>query len=138
MIYCHLSHQDVATDIAEKILKEAIDFAQAKERVEKEHARKAHSELEKALSEESKLAGFVSEAHHDAEDADQIIHTFEDMEIGEDLEKRREMAVSDISHHLEDYVANAWKRPKLMNCVQEKRKTMPNTILRSCSSKKMI
>jgi hypothetical protein len=34
------------------------------------------------------------------------------MEIGEDLEKRRELVVSDISHHIEEYVAKRLEKAK--------------------------
>ena len=82
----------------------AIEFAHTKEIVEEEHANAAHEALKNAISQEEKLEAMAKEAHHDADDADQILGNYDKGQFLEDKEKRREMAVADISHHVEDYV----------------------------------
>ena len=93
-----------AYELAEEMLETAIEFAHTKEIIEEEHAISAHEALKKALSQEQALGEFAKEAHHDAEDADQILNNYETAHLLEDVEERREMAVADISHHVEDYV----------------------------------
>ena len=86
------------------MIKTAIEFVQTKEEIEKERASSAHEKLEDVLRHEQKLEADAKEAHHDAVFADEVIETYESGEFGEDRELRREEAVADISHHVEDYV----------------------------------
>ena len=86
------------------MLETAIEFAHTKELIEEEHVHSAHDKLKNALSVEDALEANQREAHHDAEDADGILNTYDRAKWPEDREKRREMAVADISHHVEDYI----------------------------------
>lgn len=116
---CHLSHihpstvlssfQTAAYELAKEMLELAIDAVQTQEVVELDHAAAAHQALEEAVNEEKALENAAKELHHDAEDADAILDTYESQNILEDLEERREMAISDIAHHVENYVETRLK-----------------------------
>jgi len=96
--------QTAAYELVKEMLELAIDAVQTAQVVELDHASTAHHVLEEAVSEEKVLESVAKEMHHDAEDADAILETYERQHILEDLEERREMAISDIAHHIENYV----------------------------------
>jgi len=89
-----------------------MDQVQTQEEVEMEHASAAYSAVEQALKKERKLETLLKEVHHDAEDADGILDNYASAEIGEDLEKRREESVSELSHSLEEKIQSKWKAAK--------------------------
>jgi hypothetical protein len=74
-----------------------------KEEVEDEHVASVQDALRRVLKIEDVWGGVANLAHHDAEDADGILHTYATELFGEDREKRRELAVTDLAHHMEDY-----------------------------------
>jgi hypothetical protein len=86
------------------MLELALAAVRTAESDEMDHARKAHRRLEKAAQLEHSLEKAEREIHHEAVDADSIIETYEKENILEDREKRREIAVSEIAHHVENYV----------------------------------
>ena len=88
------------------MLETAIDYVHTREEVEEEHASEAHRALEKAAEREKALEAAAKEVHHDAEDADDILETYERGMYPEDREERREMAVADVAHNVENYVAS--------------------------------
>ena len=98
--------------MAEKFIEKAIEFTKVQEEIEEEHVEAAHKEYEKVLREEDALKNIFDEAAHDAEDADQILEWQNKMEIGEDAERRREIAVSEVSHSVENYVESRFLRAK--------------------------
>ena len=86
--------------MTEEILETALDFVQTKEQAEGERIDQAHALLESALRQEGILEDAVDEAHNDALDAhEEMLKRVS----SEDKEMRREMAVIDISHGVEDY-----------------------------------
>lgn len=91
-------------DFTEGMLKMAADYVHTKEEVEKEHIAQAHDKVERAVDKEKHLEELYREVHHDADDADGILFNYDLAEAGEDTEKRREEAVSDISHTLESAI----------------------------------
>lgn len=94
------------------MLEKAVEYARTKEEVEAEHVAAAHDALKKAIKEEEALEAMASELDHDAFDADSILDTYEKDHLTEDREMRRELAVSDISHHVEDYVETRIREAK--------------------------
>ena len=100
------SHPDEASamNLVEEMLEKAIEFARTKEQVEEEHIAAAHKQLTIALQKEAALEAMAAEVQHDADDANVILDSYEKDHLMEDREKRRELTVSDISHHVEDYV----------------------------------
>ena len=99
-------------DLVEEMLEKAIEFARIKEEVEEEHIAAAHEALKKAIKEEEALEAIAAEARHDADDADIILENYEHDHLMEDREKRRELTISDISHHVENYVQTRIREAK--------------------------
>lgn len=99
-------------DFVEDMLQKAIEFARTKEEVEEEHIAAAHEQLKNAIKKEAALESMAAEVEHDADDADVVLDTYEKDHLMEDREKRRELAVSDISHHVEDYVETRIREAK--------------------------
>jgi len=99
-------------DLAEEMLEKAIEFARSKEEVEEEHITAAHEALKNAMKQEEALEAMAAEVHRDADDADVILDSYENNHLQEDREKRRELTVSDISHHVEDYVKSRIREAK--------------------------
>jgi hypothetical protein len=90
-------------DFALETLETAIEHVHTKEEVQEEHVISLHKTLKKVLDTEQLLEAAVFGAHHAAEDADAIVHTYEAGGLGEDREKRRELTLADLAHHIEDY-----------------------------------
>lgn len=99
-------------DLVEEMLEKAVEYARTKEEVEAEHVAAAHDTLKKAMKEEQALEAMSAELQHDAFDADAILDTYEKNHLMEDREMRRELTVSDISHHVEDYVETRIREAK--------------------------
>lgn len=85
---------------------------QTYEVVELDHASTAHHVLDEAVNEEKVLENVAKERHHNAEDADAILDTYQHDHLQEDTEERREMAISDIAHHVENYVETRLRAAK--------------------------
>ena len=83
------------------MLESAMDYVHAEEEVEEEHFARTRKALERVLKTEKTLEEKVNVAHHDAEEADSILGSYD--KLAEDREKRRELAVSDLAHHVEIY-----------------------------------
>lgn len=119
-----------AVSIVEEMLEKAIEFARTKEQVEEEHLAAAHEQLKMALKKEAALEAMAAEVQHDADDADIILDTYEKSRLMEDREKRRELAISDISHHVEDYVETRLREAKEAEALAAEEEKAASRILR--------
>ena len=63
----------------------------------------AHEALERAQKLEDDLKSIIDEAHHDADYADAVVGNYKVIGAPEDIEERRELAVAELSHHIENY-----------------------------------
>ena len=52
---------------------------------------------------EEDLKEYINEAHQDASYSDIVVGNYKTLNLGEDKELRRELAVSELSHHIENY-----------------------------------
>lgn len=95
--------QAAAIELLQNVLETAIDYTRIKEHAEEEHATSAHKALEKAMSLERDLKAIMNEVHHDADYADAVVGNYKTLDLSEDKEFRRELAVSELSHHIENY-----------------------------------
>ena len=111
------------------MLEKAIEFARTKEEVEAEHIAAAHEALKRAIKKEKALEALAAEAHHDADDADVILNGYDVNHLMEDREKRRELAVSDISHHVEDYVETRIREAREAEALARQEKEAATLIL---------
>lgn len=116
-------------DLVEQMLEKAVEFARTKEEIEEEHIATAHEALMKAIKEEKALEAMALEVAHDAEDSDMILDAFERNHLMEDREKRRELAVSDISHHVEDYVETRIREAKEAEALAKEEEEAASLIL---------
>ena len=96
--------EKITKKLVEEMLTAAIDHVKMMETEEEKHAAQAHAAFEKAVQQEKVLEEYASEAEHDADDADAILSTYRKNDYPEDLEERREMAVADLAHHVDNYV----------------------------------
>lgn len=85
------------------MLETAMDYVHTEEEVEEEHFARTRKALERVLKTEKTLEENANVAHHDADEADSILEKY--TELGEDRQKRRELAVSDLAHHVESYAS---------------------------------
>ena len=90
-------------DLLQNVLQTAIEYTRIREHVEEDHVHSAHEALEKALLLEEELKSVINEVHHDADYADAVVGNYQVTGAPEDTEERREMAVSELSHHIENY-----------------------------------
>ena len=90
-------------DLLQNVLETAIEYTRIREHVEEEHVHSAHEALEKAQKLEDDLKSIIHEAHHDADYADAVAGNYKVVGAPEDVEERRELAVSELSHHIENY-----------------------------------
>lgn len=97
------SKNTAAMELALEMVETAIEHVHAKEEVEEEHVMSVHGALERVLKKEQAIESMEQLAIHDAQDADSILQTYQALDAGEDVEKRRELAVADLAHHVEDY-----------------------------------
>jgi len=95
--------QKKAYEFAEELIETAIEYVHTKEEVEEEHVEAAHEVITKVSEQEKALENAAHIAHHDADDAEEILNHYEELSIGEDFDKRREEAVADLAHNVEDY-----------------------------------
>ena len=95
--------QGAAMDLLQNVLETAIEYTRIREHVEEEHVHIAHEALEKAQKLEDDLKSIINEAHHDADYADAVVGNYKVVGATEDIEERRELAVSELSHHIENY-----------------------------------
>lgn len=92
-------------DLAVEMLETAIEHVHTKEEVEEEHVASVQKAIRRVLEIENVWGNVADLAHHDAEDADGLLHTYATDLFGEDEEERRELAVTDLAHHMEDYAS---------------------------------
>ena len=90
-------------DLLQNVLETAIEYTRIREHVEEEHVHSAHETLEQAQKLEDDLKSIINEAHHDADYADAVVGNYKVIGASEDIEERRELAVSELSHHIENY-----------------------------------
>jgi len=95
--------KSAAIDLLQNVLTTAIDYTRIREHVEEDHVASAHKALEKAMKLEDDLKKYINEAHHDADYADVVVGNYKTLNLGEDKELRRELVVSELSHHIENY-----------------------------------
>jgi hypothetical protein len=105
---------NIGMGLTEEMIQTAIEYVETKEVLEEEEAAWAHKQLENAIHQEEALQAIVEEAHHDAEDAEEILSHYWHGDYPEDREMRREMTVADISHQVEDYAQKRLREAKEM------------------------
>ena len=77
-----------------------------------EHASAAYTAAQTAVAHEQELVRQWQVVHHDAVDADEILYHYTQAEWGEDLEKRREEAVSVMAHGIEETIHSKLRAAK--------------------------
>jgi hypothetical protein len=91
-------------DLAVEMVETAIEHIQTQEEVEEEHISLLQATLRKVIDTEDSLEAAAKVARNDAVDAHEILQNYEIGKFSEDFEKRRELAVSDLSINVENYV----------------------------------
>jgi hypothetical protein len=99
-------------DLAIEMLETAIEHVHTKEEVEEEHIAALHGALKRVLEKEDALEMAKKATHDVEEDSENILHSYEAGQYGEDKEKRRELAVADLSYRIEDYLEERLRQSK--------------------------
>ena len=90
-------------DLLQNVLETAIEYTRIREHVEEDHMKSAHDALEQAQKLEDDLKSIIDEAHHDADYADAVVGNYKVIGAPEDIAERRELAVAELSHNIENY-----------------------------------
>jgi hypothetical protein len=101
-----------AVDFAVEMLNTAIEHVHTKEEVEKEHVASVQEALRRVLEIEHGWGNVANLAHYDAVIGDGLLHTYATELFGEDSETRRELAITDLAHHMEDYAGERLHQAK--------------------------
>jgi hypothetical protein len=103
-LFSFLIWQDSEYNIVKEMLELALEAVETAETDDFNHVMQAHKRWEKAEEIERALEKAAHEVHVEAVDADGILDTYQKEHYLEDREMRRETAVSDIAHRVENYV----------------------------------
>ena len=114
MFICSERIQNAGYELTQELLETALDQVRTQEEVAMEHASAAYTAAQTAVAREQELVHKWQEVHHDAADADEILEHYAQADWGEDLEQRREEAVSEMAHSMEETI-----QAKLQTAKQE-------------------
>jgi hypothetical protein len=96
--------QGATMNLLQSVLESAIEYTRIRERAEEGHIRSAHEAVEKAQQLEEHLASSINEARHDTTYADAVVESYRVTKASEDTKERRNLAVSELSHHIKNYM----------------------------------